>query len=192
MTAVPCVLMALVVALLFPPQDPAGSFRASLRGFARGADGRRRLRRIPAAVLAFPLIYFAFGAPVGLMVADYYQQEASGLVLPGIGIVIGTQLLRGVLCLLASLPIVVAWSGSRRGLALVFGIAMFVFTGLFGMVQASWLPLEIRLIHSVELFADAMAYAGVLAVLLGTSGTNCRGALPQAGSTGELGTAIAG
>jgi hypothetical protein len=177
-TAVPCALSALVVSLLFPPQGPAVSFRASLRRFAGRVDGRRWLGRVFAAVLAFPLIYFVFGMPVGLLVGDYYRQEAFGLVLPSLSVVIGTQLLRSVLYLLASLPIVVAWSGSRREFIFVFGIALFVFTGLFGMVQASWLPVQIRLIHTVELFADAMAYAGALAVLLRISGTNCREVAP--------------
>jgi hypothetical protein len=177
-TAVPCVLVALVASLVFRPQGPTESFRASLRGFAGRLDGRQWIWRISAAVLAFPLIYFVFGMPVGLLVGDYYRQEAFGLVLPGISTVIATQLLRSVLYLAASLPIVAAWSGSRRGFILVFGIALFVFTGLFGMVQASWLPVQIRLIHTVELFADAMTYACALAVLLRISGTNCREASP--------------
>jgi len=67
--------------------------------------------------------------------------------------------------LLACLPIVIAWSRSRREFVIVFGIAFFVFTGLFGMFQATWLPTQMRVIHMVELFADGMAYAGVLGFL---------------------------
>jgi hypothetical protein len=188
-TAAPCALLALVVSLLFPPQGPAVSFRASLRRFAGRMDGRRWLGRVSAAVLAFPLIYLVFGAPVGLLVSDYYRQEASGLVLPGISIVVSIQLLRGALYLLASLPIVVTWSGSRRGFILAFGIAFFVFTGLFGMVQAFWLPVQIRLIHTVEFFADSMTYACALAVLFRISSTNCREVLPRAHVASVMGDA---
>lgn len=171
---VPCLLLALVVSLLFPRQEPTESSHASTRSLPGGAGWRSWSWRVPAAVLAFPLIYFLFGMPVGLLVADYYRHEAFGLVLPGLGTIIGTQLLRSVLYLLASLPIAAAWSGSRRSFILVFGIALFIFTGLFGMVQASWLPVQIRLIHSVELAADAMTYACALAVLLQVSGTSRR------------------
>ena len=48
------------------------------------------------------------------------------------------------------------------------GRTILEFTGLFGMVQASWLPAQMRLIHTIELFADAMAYSCVLALLFGT------------------------
>jgi hypothetical protein len=166
MPLVPCVLLALVITLLFPAPAPEASFEAKLRE-AAGVGWRARAWQVPAAILAFPVIYFVVGTPVGFLVADYYQQEASGLVLPGMTTIIGTQLVRGTLYLLASLPVAIAWSGSRGAFILVFGVAVFVFTGLFGMVQANWLPIEIRAIHAVEFLVDSMAYAYALAVLLG-------------------------
>jgi hypothetical protein len=159
-TIVPCVLLALAAALLFPSK-PGGEAVAT-----GPVSWRSWLWRLPTALLAFPIIYFVFGIPVGLLVGDYYRQEAFGLVLPSLGVVIGVQVLRSALFLLASLPIAIRWSGSRTAFILVFGLAFFVLTGLFGMAQAYWLPAEIRRIHTVELFADAMTYACALAVLL--------------------------
>jgi hypothetical protein len=36
---------------------------------------------------------------------------------------------------------------------------------LWKVLQATWLPTQMRVIHTVELFADGMAYAGVLGFL---------------------------
>jgi hypothetical protein len=47
-----------------------------------------------------------------------------------------------------------------------FGMALFVLTGLFGMVQANWLAIEIRAIHTMELLVDALANACALTMLL--------------------------
>jgi hypothetical protein len=167
----PCLLLALVAATLFRLRE-SRAFGTTVRTHAAGMDGRQWAWRIVAAVIAFPVIYYVFGTPVGLLIGDYYRQEQFRLILPSIGVVIGAQLLRSTLYLLASLPIVVAWSGSRRGFALTFGAAFFVLTGLFGMVQAYWLPPQMRIIHSVEMFADAMAYAAALAMLFRASTAN--------------------
>jgi hypothetical protein len=120
------------------------------------------------------VIYFAFGMPVGILVGDYYRQEQFGLILPSLTAVIGTQLVRGSLYSLACLPLVILWAKSRRQFLLAFGISFFVFTGLFGMLQATWLPLQMRLIHTLELLADAMAYACALALLFVATGKERR------------------
>jgi hypothetical protein len=182
MPVVPCVLLGLVAAALFRRPRASESLVASSQHSTGGAGWQGWLWRIAAAVVSFPLIYFLFGMPVGLLVADYYRVEASGLFLPSLSVVIGTQFVRGVLYLLACLPVVLSWSGSRRDFILVFGIALFVFIGLFSMVQASWFPMQMRLIHTLELFADAMTYACVLAVLFRTTDKDCRGASAQSGA----------
>ena len=165
MPLIPCALVGLVTAALFKQPGGAEAVVARAPCSARDAGWQGWLWRVPAAVVSFVLIYFLFGMPVGALVGEYYRQEQFGLILPSLGVVIRTQLIRGAVYLLACLPIVIAWSGSRRGFVLIFGIAFFVFTGLFGMLQATWLPTQMRVIHAVELFADGMAYAGVLGFL---------------------------
>ncbi len=165
MPLLPCVLVGLVTAALFKQPGGAEAVVARAPGSARDAGWQGWLWRVPAAVVSFVLIYFLFGMPVGALVGEYYRQEQFGLILPSLDVVIRTQLIRGAVYLLACLPIAIVWSRSRREFVIVFGIAFFVFTGLFGMLQATWLPIPMRLIHTVELLADGMAYAGVLGFL---------------------------
>jgi len=74
-------------------------------------------------------------------------------------------LLRSSLFFLAALPILIVWSGSRRQLTVLLGFAFFVLVGLFGMIQAYWLAPTLQVLHNIEIFADSVVYAGVLAVL---------------------------
>ena len=74
--------------------------------------------------------------------------------------------MRSALFLLASVPALALWRGPRRRLAAALGLAHFVFVGLFGMLQASWLPGSMRLLHGAELLADSMTYAAALVLLL--------------------------
>jgi hypothetical protein len=47
-----------------------------------------------------------------------------------------------------------------------FGLSLFVVSGLYGLMQAFWMPWTMRGIHSVELLLDSLAYGWLLAVLL--------------------------
>ncbi len=122
--------------------------------------------RLGAAVVAFPVVYLAFGLVVEPFVIDSYRAGAFGLTLPGWGQILPTQLLRSVLFLSASVPLIALWGGSRLGLGLSLGLANFTLVGLFGMLQAFWLPIPMRLIHGGELVADSFVYAALLVLLL--------------------------
>lgn len=161
-----CVLFGGIAAALFRPRDRGDAFGLSLRRFFSQRTTGAWLWRIGAAWLAFPLIYWAFGSAISPLVMDYYREGAFGLTLPGVDVILGVQLVRSALFLLASLPVLIAWSGSRRGLALALGLAHFVLVGLYGLVQSNWMPLSLRLVHGTEILADSMVYASVLVLLL--------------------------
>ena len=81
-------------------------------------------------------------------------------------------LVRSILFLLASLPIVVLWQRSNRELLLNLGFALFVLVGFLYMLGAYYMPLEIRVPHTLEILASSFAYSGLLVVLL-ASGKAC-------------------
>jgi hypothetical protein len=122
--------------------------------------------RLAAAIVAFPAVYLVFGMMVGPFVIEAYRSQAHGLTLPGWGQIIPVQFLRSALFLIASLPAVALWEGSRRRLALSLGLAHLTFVGLFGMLQGFWLPVVMRLAHGIEIAADSFAYTALLVLLL--------------------------
>lgn len=176
---VTCLLVTGLIAALFrhPTRDePLGP---NVRRFFAARTLGQWIARFLAAWLAFPVVYFLFGAPVGLLVQEAYRAEAFGLHLPSLQVIIGVQLVRSVIFLLVSLPVLVAWSESRRRLGLTYGLSMFVVLGLYGMIQAYWLPWDMRCIHAVEILLDSLVYGWLLVILLVPSHGPHSGPLPQ-------------
>lgn len=123
------------------------------------------LWRAGAAWLAWPVIYFVFGMCVAPIVVPHYEAGVAGLRIPPISIIFRTQLLRSLLFLGSSLPVIMLWTSSRRRLVLALGTAHTVMVGLYGLSMAYWLPTVLRVAHSIEIAADSFVYALVLALL---------------------------
>jgi hypothetical protein len=114
-------------------------------------------------VLAFPVAYFTFGAMVAPIVVPYYKGGGPiGLVIPPLAVILRTVLVRSSIFLVASLPAVLLWIGSRRGLIGALGLAHAVLVGIFGLAQTHLMPPILRITHGTEITADSFAYAAVL------------------------------
>ncbi len=164
-SVLPCLWCAAVTALLLRPAGENAPFGPAVSNFFSGRSTREWAWRLVAAICAFPAIYLIFGMSVAPWVVPYYEQEQFGLVLPHLATIVLVQLPRSLFFLVAALPIVIVWSGSRLRLTALLGLAFFVLVGLFGMIQAFWLSPTLQALHSVEILADSVAYAGVLALL---------------------------
>ncbi|HEM61181.1 MAG TPA: hypothetical protein ENO24_02730 [Chloroflexi bacterium] len=162
---------AALVAFLFPPQDRERGFFTSLKAFFGGRSGSQWAWRLALAAVAFMPIYLFFGRLVVPFTYDYYREQMAGLTAPGWGQILPVLFLRSVLFLAACLPVLVAWGRSRRSLVLSLGFALFVTVGGMGLIGGYWLPLSVRLFHGVEILADSLVYAWVLALLLVTRRT---------------------
>lgn len=125
-----------------------------------------------AAWVGFPVIYFVFGLCVAPIVIPYYQAGVAGLHIPPLPSILQTQLLRSAVFLASSLPLIALWKGSRRELWLTLGLAHSVTVGIFGLVQATFMPGVLRVVHSVEIAADSFAYAGLLVLLFRIAGSS--------------------
>lgn len=161
----PCLLFGGVTALLFKPSGKAEPFGQKVSHFFSGRSTQKWAWRFVAAVCAFPVVYWTFGMMVAPWVIEYYKQEQFGLTLPSTSVIILVQLLRSSLFFLAALPILIVWSGSRRQLTVLLGVAFFVLVGLFGMIQAYWLGPVLLVLHNLEILADSVVYVGALAFL---------------------------
>jgi len=145
---------AAALAWFFDSQQPASSLpQMAISSWAW---------RVLVAWLAFPFIYLLFGMFVGPFVIEYYKSGAMGLQLPPMDVILRTQLVRSLLFLGCSLPVIRLWTGSRWRLVFALGMAHAVMVGLYGLSQAYWMPSIMRVLHSVEITADSFAYAFVL------------------------------
>lgn len=115
---------------------------------------------------AFPLIYYVFGALIYPLVAETYAQPDSGLQVPSQAVVLGAVSIRSLFFLAATIPIIVNWRLSRRALILSLAAAFTAMVGAVGLIESSWLPMTLRIVHSLEIAADSLVYAWVLVALL--------------------------
>ncbi len=171
LSAVTMLFLSLSVAgaivLLFNGRKSGTTFSSDLRQFFANRTSAQWTLRLSVVVLAFPIVYFVFGMPVGLIVSDSYRNHEFGLRLPSsLLALLGVQSIRSIFALLAALPILVAWSGSRRRFGWTFGLNLFVVSGLYGLMQAFWMPWTLRSVHSVELLLDSLTYGWLLTALL--------------------------
>ena len=165
-TALPCLLFAAVMALLFKPAERGDTFLVNARRFFQDRGTREWTWRFGAAICAFPVIYWTFGMMVAPFVIEYYKQGQFGLTAPNAGVIVLAQLARSSLFLAGTLPILMMWTGSRRQLIAALGVAFYVLVGLFGMIQGYWLAPILQVLHNSELFADSVVYALALSLLL--------------------------
>jgi hypothetical protein len=157
--------LATGLALLFR-SEPLRSWSEHWETFTIGRGPLEWAWRVAAAIVVFPPIYLAFGSLIAPIVVESYRTGQFGLTLPGFGLIIPVQLVRSTLYLAASVPVLVAWRGSRVRLALALGAAHFVFDGLSGMLQSHWLPMPMRIAHTLEILGDSLTYAAVVVALL--------------------------
>ncbi|MFB0535832.1 MAG: hypothetical protein ACETWR_12725 [Anaerolineae bacterium] len=169
---VPSISCGTAVALLFP----SGEKGKSLAAIAKEFFGRRTVGawvwRIGVVAVAFVPIYLFFGSLVAPITAEYYQQGMYGLRQPSWDEILVVLSVRSVLFLLACLPVVVMWQRSNRSLFLSLGFALFVLVGFLYMLAAYYMPLTIRVPHTLEILADSFTHAGVLVVLLAKGGAH--------------------
>ena len=68
--------------------------------------------------------------------------------------------------LVAALPLLARWGGSRRSLVISLAAGLWVMVGLYGLIQINAWPLQMRAVHAVEILADSVVHAWALVALL--------------------------
>jgi hypothetical protein len=163
---VPSIFCGTAVALLFPSGEKGKSLATTAKEFFDRRTVGAWVWRIAVAAVAFVPIYLFFGSLVAPITAEYFQQSMYGLRQPGQDEIFIVLLVRSALFLLACLPIVVMWRRSKRSLFLSLGFALFVLVGFLYMLGAYYMPLAVRVPHTLEILADSFTHAGLLVVLL--------------------------
>lgn len=158
-------LCGAVAVWLFPPRDQGDGFFISAKNFFSRHAHASWAWRFLVAFLAFPLVYLSFGRLIAPLVMDFYEQGLFNLALPDWSQILPVLFLRSLLFLLACLPVLILLQASPRRMFWMLGLTLFLLVGGLSMLQAYWLPAELRLIHGLEILADELIYAGILVLL---------------------------
>jgi len=160
--APPCLLAAGAAAWFVRPVDGP----VIRRTVFRGRPVRAWWWRLLLALLVLPIIEAVSGLIAQPLLVQAAQVQELGLVIPAGAVVIRTMLLKSGLLLAVTVPIVLSWTRSRPSLVLALGFALFMLTGLVGLIQATWWPVTMRIVISSQILLASMAYAGVVVALL--------------------------
>ena len=160
-------VLAVLVGVLFVPRKVGEYFKDEMkRYFAQRPAYSWLVRIVVASVVYFP-IYFAFGGLVAPFVIPYYTDPSLGLVIPSFTVIVPLEFLRGFLYVLALLPIVGVLKVKRRYLWAAIASLLYV-PGAFAVFLApSIMPVQLRIVHGLEILGDSLTYGAVLAYLLG-------------------------
>ena len=165
--------LAVLLSLLFRP----ASVERGLLTALRETLGRRRwtswVWRFGLAGLLYLPTYFFFGMLIYPIVRVYYEDPTLGLSLavPGFEVILPLEVGRGLLFVLTVFPLIAVLRCSRRSLAFWLGMAIAVLGAVTPMLQASWFPLTMRLVHGLEITADSIVHGLIIAWLLGMGET---------------------
>jgi hypothetical protein len=163
----PSLGMALIIAWLWRPakESPVESWSSLLK---KGTILPGFAWRMALAWACYPPIYYLIGLLVIPFTKSYYDDPSHslGLTAPTLAAVWLMQIPRGILFIIAVLPIILNWRGSQR-MTLWMWVVVVIFLQIANtvMFQAYWLPVNVRLPHTIELLVDSSLQAGAYILL---------------------------
>ena len=166
----PTLLFSIVSSIIYEPKQASESFITNLLNFFKKHSKGKWIWKFILAIISFPIIYFFFGILVSPIVTIYYDELVKGLFLPNPQTIIFIQLIRSTLFLLITIPIIINWTSGKTHLILALGCAHFVMVFAYDFYLAIVMPIELVLIHGIEILLDSFVYSWVLIRILNTRG----------------------
>jgi hypothetical protein len=164
------IFVGAAAAFLFPSPEPGLGVWSAVRSWAGARTAQDWAWRLAVAALIFMPIYYVFGLLAIAVTGPYYAANIAGLTAPTLEQLLPILLVRSVLFLVGCLPVVVLWRRSERSLFWSLAAGLFILVGFVSLVAAYWMPMIVRVVHSLEILADEVVYAWVLVKLLWPSG----------------------
>jgi hypothetical protein len=162
----PMILYAVIITIITDTKRLPQSFYKRLMSYFKTWSKKYWFKKILLAIISFPIIYFIFGVIASPFVTNYYSKLVGGLQLPDPKTIIGIQLLRSILFLAITIPIIINWTSTKTKLIISLGIAHFVMVFAYDLYLAIVMPYELVFIHGIEVAADSFIYSWVLIIIL--------------------------
>lgn len=162
----PMILYAIIITIITDTKKLLQPFDKRLISYFKTWSKKSWLKKIVLAIISFPIIYFIFGIIASPFVTNYYSKLVGGLQLPDPGLIIGIQLIRSMLFLVITIPLIVNWTSTKTKLIISLSIAHFVMVFAYDIYLAIVMPVELVIIHGVEIAADSFIYSWILIKIL--------------------------
>ncbi len=122
---------------------------------------------MPVVSLSYLVLYFVAGGLIYPFVKPFYDSN-SLIVIPSFGVIVGVQILRGLVYAASIAPLMRGMAGRRGHAALVAGLALSVFGGIAPLLLPvdDILPPEVRAVHMIEILCSNFMLGVIGAFLL--------------------------
>ncbi len=165
---VPALILAVLVAWLFRPAVPQQRLLPALGAMLARRRPLDWAWRFAAAGLIYVPIYLFFGRLVAPVAAPFYRDAGStwGLILPGFDVILPLEVARGLAFVLAVFPLVALLPGSWSKRGLWIGLVIAALGSWAPLLGSPLLPPTLRVVHGIEITADAFVHGLAIAWLL--------------------------
>jgi hypothetical protein len=111
--------------------------------------------RIPAVALSYVVLYLTAGALIFPFVRHFYMSTGT-VTVPSMGLVVGTQVVRGLIYDVALLPFFRQMNGRRAHAAFIAGLSLSVLGGISPLLLPvdDVLPPDVRAVHMLEILGS--------------------------------------
>jgi hypothetical protein len=157
-------LEAALTGLLFFSDKTNSSLKTTLAQYFNKSTKTDWVKRVLIGSIAYFPIYYTFGSIIAPLVLGFYNDptQGTGLVVPSLSIIIPLEVFRGLLFIVALIPIIASLKVSRRTMLLCLTSFIYLVGAFVPFIAYSTLPLFLRLVHGAEILADSIAYSAVL------------------------------
>jgi len=162
----PMILYAVIITVITDRQKLLEPFDKRLLSYIKTWSKQDWLKKILLAIISFPIIYFIFGIIVSPFVTNYYSKLVGGLQLPDAGTIIGIQLIRSIIFLAITIPVIINWTSTKALLIITLSMAHFTMVFAYDIYLAIVMPFELVMIHGIEILADSFVYSLIIVNIL--------------------------
>ncbi|GAA4263575.1 hypothetical protein [Dactylosporangium darangshiense] len=158
--------LAIPVTLFWPPKDTDDTVGSALRSSLASRHWWSWVWRIAVATLLWVPVYFVFAAADAPFVHRYYHETGTTFTIPSNGVLASAELSRGLLHALVLGALAALLRANRRVTWWWLAVAFAALNAWLPLVQRADWPYYLRTANIVEITCDAVAYGGLVALLL--------------------------
>lgn len=172
-SAISWVGMSVLITVLFQPSDIDLSFGTILREAVAQRSFVSNFLRFGFAGFLYLPIFMIFGILIQPFVSTFYEDPSYGInqlfSIPPVETIFLLELVRGYLFVILVYPLIAILGRkmSRWGQVVWISLVIASLSGWIPMLVASFLPLQFKLAHGVELTIDAIVHSLSIVWLLG-------------------------
>ncbi len=139
----------------------AGAGERARRGAAAGIFGL--LWRLAVCDLSYVILYIIAGAAAFPYLEDFYTGAA---IIPPLGRIVGVQLLRGLVYVGVTYPLIRMMRSGRLEKAVVVGLQLSILGAVAPLLLPNpYMPPPIRMVHTIEVGISNFAYGAIIGLL---------------------------